>query len=176
MTPDPGRPVDDATLRALVRDALRDVLPDLLAAVRAAGPRVEDVVVRDDADLAAFAARVLADADDVRAGRLVFRLAGVPGANAAAAVPAPAPSPAPADASASAGGHVVEKGAVTERHVRAAEAAGGRLLLGPRAVLTPLARDRVRASGVRVVRAAAPSSSPPSIPSSSTPSPTPRRH
>lgn len=148
---------DDAALRALVREALREALDDLAGPPGAPGPsgapgpRVETVPVRDDADLAAFAARVLDQAADVRAGRLVFRLA--------AAGPAPA-GPAPPEPPGSAPGHVVERGAVTERHVRAAEAAGGRLLLGPRAVLTPLARDRVRASGVQVVRSTVPANPP----------------
>jgi len=44
----------------------------------------------------------------------------------------------------------IEKGAVTERMVAAAAKAGAALLLGPRAVLTPLARDKARALGVPV--------------------------
>jgi len=44
----------------------------------------------------------------------------------------------------------IEKGAVTERAVLAAAKAGERLVLGPRAVLTPLARDKARALGVPV--------------------------
>jgi hypothetical protein len=58
---------------------------------------------------------------------------------------------------ASAGGHQagaitqrVDKGAVTERAVIAAAKAGAGLVLGPRAVLTPLARDKARALGVHV--------------------------
>jgi len=42
---------------------------------------------------------------------------------------------------------------VTERIVAAAAAAGARLVLGPRAVLTPLARDKARALGVPIERA-----------------------
>ncbi|MEV7968833.1 hypothetical protein AB0O34_23020 [Sphaerisporangium sp. NPDC088356] len=45
-----------------------------------------------------------------------------------------------------------EKGAVTERHVAEAARAGARLVLGRRAVLTPLAKERVRASGLVVTR------------------------
>jgi hypothetical protein len=44
----------------------------------------------------------------------------------------------------------VEQGAVTERAVIAAARAGERLVLGPRAVLTPLARDKARALGVPI--------------------------
>jgi hypothetical protein len=59
---------------------------------------------------------------------------------------APAGAPAP-------GTRRVERGAVTERMVREAAAAGERrLVLGRRAVLTPLARDRARAIGVEIVK------------------------
>jgi hypothetical protein len=44
----------------------------------------------------------------------------------------------------------IECGAVTEKVVREAARAGQRLVLGPGAVLTPLARDRARASGVEI--------------------------
>ena len=44
----------------------------------------------------------------------------------------------------------VERGAVTERMVAAAARDGAALVLGPRAVLTPLARDKARALGVPV--------------------------
>jgi hypothetical protein len=44
----------------------------------------------------------------------------------------------------------VERGAVTERAVAAAAAAGARLVLGPGAVLTPLAKDKARALGVPI--------------------------
>ena len=46
----------------------------------------------------------------------------------------------------------VESGAVTEALVRDAARAGERLVLGRAAVLTPLARDRARASGVEIVK------------------------
>ena len=56
--------------------------------------------------------------------------------------PAPRPRPAPAMR--------IERGAVTERTVREAAAAGARLVLAPRAVLTPMARDRARSLGVEI--------------------------
>ena len=46
--------------------------------------------------------------------------------------------------------HRVERGAVTERAVAAAAAAGARLVPGPGAVLTPLAKDKARALGVPI--------------------------
>ena len=39
---------------------------------------------------------------------------------------------------------------MTEKVIRDAARAGERLVLGPRAVLTPLARDRARVSGVEI--------------------------
>jgi hypothetical protein len=44
----------------------------------------------------------------------------------------------------------VDKGAVTERMVSVAAKNGHSLVLGPRAVLTPLGRDKARALGVHV--------------------------
>ena len=46
--------------------------------------------------------------------------------------------------------HRIDKGAVTEAAVRDAARAGARLVLGRRAVITPLARDRARAAGVEI--------------------------
>jgi hypothetical protein len=56
-------------------------------------------------------------------------------------------------AGSAAGGVVrVERGAVTERKVDAAAKAGARLVLGPGAVLTPLAREKARARGIEIER------------------------
>jgi hypothetical protein len=98
----------------------------------------EMVSLRTDADLAAFVLRLLhlfenpRHRDALRAGRLRFRLA---------------PASVPGSVRPS---HRVDKGAVTEATVIAAARAGARLVLGPRAVLTPLARDRARAAGVEI--------------------------
>jgi hypothetical protein len=165
--------LDPEMLRALVREALGDLLP---ADPGAAGPgsgasapaappaqpapassapaqdgaaytvregvaEVETVSVRTDQELAAFVTRLLhlvdnpRRRDDLRSGRLRFRL--TPGGTAGA------------------GGSAqpvrrIDKGAVTEAAVRDAARAGARLVLGRRAVLTPLARDRARAAGVEI--------------------------
>ena len=176
--------LDPETLRALVREALADLLP---AQTGAAGPapaqpaageprrrqpapasfqpaqpvpassapaqggaaytvrdgvaEVETVSVRTDRELAAFVTRLLRlvenprRRDDLRTGRLRFRLA--PGGAAGA----------PASARPT---RRIDKGAVTEATVRDAARAGARLVLGRRAVLTPLARDRARAAGVEI--------------------------
>jgi hypothetical protein len=114
-----------------------------------------------DEDLHEFVLRVLRLADnskrrrDLLAGRLRFTLA--PGAPAPSRAPAglPVPTGLPGGTGqrpdhGAAPGQRIDKGAVTERAVQAAASAGVRLVLGPRAVLTPLARDRARALGVPI--------------------------
>jgi hypothetical protein len=109
--------------------------------VRDGVAEVETVSVRTDRELAAFVTRLLhlvenpRRRDDLRTGRLRFRLA--PGGAAGASG-----SARPV--------HRIDKGAVTEAAVRDAARAGARLVLGRRAVLTPLARDRARAAGVEI--------------------------
>jgi hypothetical protein len=160
-------------LRALVREVIRDVLPDGL-------PVTETVNLSTDEDLAAFVTRLLdldpGEREDLRAGRKRFRLApgndrtagpaGRNGISAApdaavlpirpAAAPAPVPGRPPDPPQGPAPGNApvrrVERGAVTEALVRDAARAGERLVLGRAAVLTPLARDRARASGVEIVK------------------------
>ena len=103
---------------------------------------VERVDLRTDADLDAFVrslARRLENPRDrmaILSGRLRFRL----GATAATASDAPGAALVMR----------VEKGAVTERHVREAAEKRARLVLSPRAVLTPMARDRARSLGVEI--------------------------
>jgi hypothetical protein len=164
--------LDPEMLRALVREAVADLLPP---AAGQAGPpaglppappgpggagsspggtapgqegavftvrdgvgAVETVSVRTDQELAAFVTRLLhlfenpRRRDDLRSGRLRFRLM------AAGAAGSARPT------------RRIDKGAVTEAAVRDAARAGARLVLGRRAVLTPLARDRARAAGVEI--------------------------
>jgi hypothetical protein len=145
-------PLDE--IRALIREVIRDVLPKDL-------PVTETVNLSTDEDLAVFVARLL-DLDpqtreDVRAGRMRFRLATT--MRPQQVPPSPQP-PAPHSAvgrtalngSAVAPVRRVERGAVTEKIIREAARAGERLVLGPGAVLTPLARDRARASGVEITK------------------------
>jgi hypothetical protein len=159
-------------LRTLIREVIRDVLPKGL-------PVIETVNLSTDEDLAAFAVRLL-DLDpetreelreDLRAGQKRFRLAAAQAPQAPQALPASqAPpdglsSPTPGSSgtqgangltavngSARPSARRIEGGAVTEKVVRDAARAGERLVLGPRAVLTPLARDRARASGVEITK------------------------
>jgi hypothetical protein len=141
MTDSAGWPAP-GELRQLVRDILRELVPVTgwpAGGTGGAGGAVRAVRLTTDAELRAFVAEVLRLADDPRrradleTGRLRFTLGDCP-AGGAAADPA----------------RKIEKGAVTERAVLAAAKAGERLVLGPRAVLTPLARDKARALGVRV--------------------------
>jgi hypothetical protein len=139
---------DIEELRALVREVIRDVLPKGL-------PVTETVNLSTDEDLAAFVKRLLdLDPDqreELRSGRKRFGLA-LP--------PAPQGPPAPSVPAGAANGaeragetspvRHIERGAVTEAVVAAAARAGERLVLGRGAVLTPLARDRARASGVQI--------------------------
>ena len=146
-------------LRELIREVIRDVLPKGV-------PSVETVDLSTDEDLAAFVARLLdldADArEDLRAGRKRFRLA-APGSPPAPQTPLTPVPAAPGTngthgsngltvVNGSAGPPVrrIERGAVTEKVIRDAARAGERLVLGPGAVLTPLAKDRARASGVEI--------------------------
>jgi hypothetical protein len=163
---------DPALVREVLRDVLAELLPDLVAETRGApsgaaipamppppvaavhrpsgwhgsvpaaspGGGVEQVSLTSDAELAAFVQRLLVlfeqphDRLALRSGALRFTLR--PGASA--------------PAGGAAGVQRIESGAVTERTVRAAAETGGALLLGPKAVLTPLARDIARTLGVKI--------------------------
>ena len=106
---------------------------------------VEPVGIASDEDLQRFVHALLArfehpgDREAIRTGRVRFTLARH-GASAGGA------------GGAGAGTIRIERGAVTERKVAEAAKAGARLVLGPRAVLTPLAREKARALGIEFER------------------------
>jgi hypothetical protein len=119
------------------------------------GVTLQPVRLATDEDVREFVLQIVRLADnpkrrrDLLAGRLRFTLA------AAGLVPHPDYRSAngrgePVPAGHGGGDHRIESGAVTERAVQAAASAGARLVLGPRAVLTPLARDRARTLGVPI--------------------------
>ena len=140
---------DADELRALVREVIRDVLPQGLVVT-------ETVNLSTDEDLAVFVERLLdldpSQREELRSGRKRFRLA------------SPQTLSVPAGAGQVGAGHSngaeragpsapvrrIDRGAVTEAVIAAASRAGERLVLGRGAVLTPLARDRARASGVQI--------------------------
>jgi hypothetical protein len=161
---------DPALVREVLRDVLAELLPELVAESRAApsgaaipmmppppiaavhrpsgwngsapaaGGAVEHVSLANDAELAAFVQQLLVlfeqphDRQAIRSGARRFTLgtgSSTPGAAAS-------------------GVRRIERGAVSERDVRAAAEAGSALVLGPKAVLTPLARDIARTLGVKI--------------------------
>ena len=119
-------------LRSMVREALRDVMAQRTGASLAA---VESVRLANDQDLAAFVSRLMDPAvqERVKSGRLRFTL----GVNPAQQVAAAAGTPL--------------TGVVTEKTIDRI-AGTGSLILGPGAVLTPLARDRARQLGLKLER------------------------
>jgi hypothetical protein len=157
---EPSQPSEMDALRALVREVIRDVLPKGL-------PETETVNLSTDDDLADFVTRLLdldpQQREDLRTGRKRFRLDAAPPSVAPPSVAPPSAAPprlATAQASTavmaangmhrSEGVRRIDSGAVTEAVIRDAARAGQRLVLGRGAVLTPLARDRARASGVQI--------------------------
>jgi hypothetical protein len=153
--------------RKLVRELLQEALgngnglpatvpPPPVAAVHRpstwAAPAAEPVTLRTDEDLERFVLALLARLEDptqreaIRAGRVRFSLGG--------AAPAPAHGSARGAAGPTehAGSVHVARGAVTERKVAEAAKTGSRLVLGPGAVVTPLAREKARALGIELER------------------------
>lgn len=154
--------IDREQLRALVREVVREAVAGLPAAtpkpppapapaptvadqfgLNPTGPRaadnknrVETVRLTGDKDLDSFVRKLLRLFEnpktraDLKAGRLSFRLAGGAAAGGGAA------------------SHRIDSGAVTERQI--ADMAGGTLVLGPRAMLTPLAREKARTLGITI--------------------------
>jgi hypothetical protein len=138
-------------LRSLVREVIRDVLST-------GKPVIETVNLSTDDDLASFVKRLLdlapGEREELRSGRKRFSLAARPTLPVPPVPPVTPVPPVPAGEAgqtrAAAGVRRIERGAVTEKVIKAAAEAGQRLVLGPGAVLTPLARDRARARGVRI--------------------------
>lgn len=116
-------------LRAMVRDVLKEALPQKGGALAT----VESVRIGNDAELAAFVRRVLEKQDAIKAGRLRFTLGN-----------------SPPTAISSVGGTIVT-GVVTE-HVVNRHAGAGVLVIGPDAVVTPLARDRAHKLNLKIER------------------------
>jgi hypothetical protein len=144
-------------LRATVRAVLRDVLPAAVTDRGTSSPRGSTdtsgsfVRLGSDDELDAFVRRIAGMCEDpaqraaLRDGRTRFRLLGATTGSAAEGAPEPEPAGSGAVLR-------VERGAVTERRIKQAAAEGARLVIGPKAVLTPLARDKARTLGVVVER------------------------
>jgi hypothetical protein len=155
--------LDRSELRALVREVVRDAVSDLLppasspvpapahgptgsvqTGAQPTGPltadqktRIDTVRIATDEDLNTFVRQLLRlfenpkTRGDLRNGRLSFRFVGTSNGTHPPA-------------------HRIDRGAVTERHIADLAASGGGLVLGRRAVLTPLAREKARALGITI--------------------------
>jgi len=147
-------PMSESNLREIIRETLGELLgqggAQRLSALASGGggtsqisskPTDVFVQVRDDVDVAALVHQIVGLCADpekrsaLSTGSLRFRLV-----DSSDDTQAHAPRPQELT--------VIEKGAVTEAVVRRAAKAGTRLLLGPRAVLTPLGRETAHTLGV----------------------------
>ncbi len=120
-----------------------------------------EVAIASDSDLNAFAQQVALCALErdllgaIASNRVRFRLAGGSGGATAPAEPAAprreakASEPAPASR---AGTYEWERGLLNETKIAEIAKSHDKLVLGPQAVLTPLARDRAGALGLQIVR------------------------
>ena len=119
-------------LRGLVREVLRETLAKRV--VPAQG--VESVELSTEVQLQAFVSRLASPGviEAVRAGKLRFTLSSAKMPTVPVAV----------------SGAVIE-GVINERRVDSLTGAG-KIILGPTAVLTPLARDRARKLGLKIER------------------------
>ena len=162
------------TVDPAVAELVREVLAEELARLRRE-TREEWVRIADDADLAAFARRVLAMGEDpgvrdaFEGGSLVFRLdagagrGGAKGGRERAARAAGAPPPRAArgggedegrggSRAGEAGVETFEGGLLSERKVSRLPRGTARLRLGRTVSITPLARDRLRRLGITIER------------------------
>ncbi|MBU6279766.1 MAG: hypothetical protein KGN78_11025 [Actinomycetales bacterium] len=149
-------------LRSVIREVLQDVVVSEVASVaggrsgadRSGSDRNETVVITSQADLDRAIARVLADAAHptrrraIETGRTRFLL-GEASARPSAVSPQSAQSPQSPKGVET---ERIMRGAVTERHVIAAAKDGRIIVIGERVVITPLAKERARATGVEIRR------------------------
>jgi hypothetical protein len=146
--------------KTLLRDLVKSVIAEEVAAIRttknlsAPTQAEERIGIATDADLVAFARRVLSLAGDpvkakeIAAGRYPFRLdRPVAPNNATSAAHAVPQTMAPVGQS-----HRIDSGVVTESTLNKLPRGLSRLLLGPGVTVTPLAKDRARALGLTFER------------------------
>jgi hypothetical protein len=146
--------------KSLLRELIKSVIAEEVAAIRKPSHNTpapearatESVRVASDADLVAFARKVLslagdpAKAKEIAAGRYPFRLESAP-------QPAPVsalsltPKAAPAAQSLR-----IDSGVVTETMLNKLPRGTARLVLAPGVTITPLAKDRARALGLTFER------------------------
>lgn len=153
MTPQPEI-VGSQELRRLVREVLREIVPTQHEGRTPGRQTVADadarVRVNTDVDLQALVVRIAelcADPrvrEQLRSGERRFRLA----------VDHPSdPSPFPPGLPERATGISVQHGVVTDRLIRQAAKAGAVIRISDGVIVTPLARDSARRTGVRIEKA-----------------------
>jgi len=136
--------MSETELRAMVREVLHEALGRRGQAKAPAEAKTETVRIANDADLAAFVQRLVkllgdpAAAGGVRLGQHRFTL----GAATTARL---------TQTSAVPGSSIVLDGTVTEAKINKC-AGAGIVALAADAVITPLARDRARALGLKIER------------------------
>jgi hypothetical protein len=142
--------------KSLLRELVKSVIAEEVAAIRKPGQSsptpetraAETVRMASDADLVAFARKVLSLADDpakakeIAAGRYPFKLEAI-----AQSASTNAPKPAPSQQSLR-----VDSGVVTETMLNKLPRGTARLVLAPGVTVTPLAKDRARALGLTFER------------------------
>lgn len=146
--------------KSLLRDLVKSVIAEEVAAIRKPKPvpaatAEERITIASDADLLAFARRVLslagdpAKAKEIAAGRHPFRLER-PAQSSAQASPVTAPAPQRAQPTGQS--HRIDSGVVTESVLSKLPRGLQRLLLAPGVTVTPLAKDRARSLGLTLER------------------------
>ncbi len=151
----------DGSLRAMIRDVLAEeigkakaqgLLPPQAGAAPKPKVREETVSIRNDAELAAFVARlteILKDVrsrDEIERGRWVFKF-GASAASTGAGMQITTSPAAPPPSTAR-----IDKGIVGERQIEALPAGTTRLMVGKPVRFTPLAKDRLRLRGITLER------------------------
>jgi len=139
-----------------IRDLVKSVIAEEVAAIKtkpSAGQSAEErISIASDADLVAFARRVLslagdpAKAKEIAAGRYPFRL------DRPASPTAAAPASRPTPAAPTGGAHRIDSGVVTESILNKLPRGLSRIVLAPGVTVTPLAKDRARSLGLTFER------------------------
>lgn len=149
----------DPSISALIREVLAEELsrlkPGAVPAkeVFSRSAREETVSIASDADLQAFVKRLLDMSDngskkqDIRQGRLVFRLAGSGVSDRASA-----PVAQNAETTSTASVVTIDQGFFSERQVDQLPNGTTRVKIGKRVTMTPLARDRLRQRDIKLER------------------------
>jgi hypothetical protein len=138
-----------------IRDLVKSVIAEEVAAIKTKPPvsqsAEERITIASDADLVAFARRVLslagdsAKAKEIAAGRYPFRLD-------KPAAQSNAPATRPASVAPIGGTHRIDSGIVTESILNKLPRGLSRILLAPGVTVTPLAKDRARSLGLTFER------------------------